>query len=378
MAKKQVEVMKCAHCQEELSVGARSCDSCGHYVVNDEALAVMVSQINKELFDHGVHIFKVGEGDESSASLQRISCGSLAIDKVLGGGIPCGARVELAGPDQAGKSTFAMHLATEVQKKGGKVLYIDVEQTFNPTYATAIGVDVDELLMCKPSTGTLALEVLLKTLPYVQLIILDSVAACAPNAELLKETKKDAKTGEIIDAQSMGGLARMMSAFQPKLMKAYTSNPDCITLFINQIRENLDVYSGEKYAYPGGRAIRHMYTARFLLDTSGAKSSKIVDSDGTYIGRRSKFTINKWKYGFARESVNIEIREHGIDKINDIMTVGHELGILTKSGAWWYYKEHKFQGEDNLRATLTEDEDLRLLIEGDIRNVIENKEAEDE
>ncbi len=316
------------------------------------ALEQALKQIEKQ-FGKG-SVMKLGE--KSDAKIETISSGSLALDAALGvGGYPRGRIIEIYGPESSGKTTVALHAIAEVQAKGGQAAFIDAEHALDPAYAQKLGVNIDELLLSQPDTGEQGLEIAeaLVRSGAVDIIVVDSVAALVPKAEI---------EGEMGDSH-MGLQARLMSQALRKLSGAINKSKT-IAIFINQIREKIGVMFGNPETTPGGRALKFYSTVR--LEVRRAETLK----QGTeMIGNRTKIKIVKNKVAppFRVAEVDIMYGE-GISKVGEIVDIGSELDILQKSGSWYSYNDERVgQGRENAKQFLKENPDIRHKIEMQIR-----------
>ncbi|MCH6266274.1 MULTISPECIES: recombinase RecA [Neobacillus] len=316
------------------------------------ALEMALKQIEKQ-FGKG-SIMKMGEQQETRIS--TVPSGSLALDVALGvGGYPRGRIIEIYGPESSGKTTVALHAIAEVQAKGGQAAFIDAEHALDPTYAQKLGVNIDELLLSQPDTGEQALEIAeaLVRSGAVDIIVIDSVAALVPKAEI---------EGEMGDAH-VGLQARLMSQALRKLSGAINKSKT-IAVFINQIREKVGVMFGNPETTPGGRALKFYSTIR--LEVRRAETLK----QGTeMVGNKTKIKVVKNKVAppFRTAEVDIMYGE-GISKEGEIVDMGSELEIVQKSGSWYSYSDQRIgQGRENAKLFLKENPDIRLDIQTKIR-----------
>jgi recombination protein RecA len=316
------------------------------------ALEQALKQIEKQ-FGKG-SIMKLGQ--KSDLEILTVPSGSLALDAALGvGGYPRGRIIEIYGPESSGKTTVALHAIAEVQAKGGQAAFIDAEHALDPKYAQNLGVNIDELLLSQPDTGEQALEIAeaLVRSGAVDIIVVDSVAALVPKAEI---------EGEMGDSH-MGLQARLMSQALRKLSGAINKSKT-IAIFINQIREKIGVMFGNPETTPGGRALKFYSTVR--LEVRRAETLK----QGTeMIGNRTKIKIVKNKVAppFRVAEVDIMYGE-GISKEGEIVDIGSEMDILQKSGSWYSYNDERVgQGRENAKQFLRENPDIRQKIEMQIR-----------
>ncbi len=319
------------------------------------ALETALSQIEKQ-FGRGA-VMRLGD-KETRLTIGAISTGSLALDIALGvGGIPRGRITEIFGPESAGKSTLAQHVIAEAQKAGGTAAYIDVEHTLDPQYARDLGIRIEDLLVSQPDTGEQALEICeaLVRSNAVDAIVIDSVAALVPRAEI---------EGEMGDSH-MGLQARLMSQAMRKLTPTISQTHTAV-IFINQLREKVGVVFGNPEVTPGGRALKFYSSVR--IDIRRVESVK----RGTdIVGNRVKAKIVKNKVAPPFKQAEFEIMfdtPRGISRTGDIVDLGVELGLVTKSGAFYSYGDLRIgQGRENAKNFLADNPDLAMTIETDIR-----------
>ena len=290
--------------------------------------------------------------------VEAISTGSLALDIATGvGGIPKGKIIEIFGPESSGKTTLALHVIAEAQKKGGIAVFIDAEHALDPKYAQKIGVDVDNLYISQPDYGEQALEIAESLLRSgaVDVIVIDSVAALVPKDEL---------EGEIGEAH-MGKQARLMAQALRKL-KSLAHNANAAVIFINQLREKIGVMFGNPETTPGGRALK--FFADMRLDVRRIGDAKEGDSK---IGSRVRVKVVKNKLAPPfREAEFDMIYGEGICKLCDLIDTASELGVIKKSGAWYSYGEIRLgQGRDQAKKFLQENPELAQEIEKRVREV---------
>lgn len=317
------------------------------------ALEMALKQIEKQ-FGKG-SIMKLGEKTETRIS--TISSGSLALDAALGvGGYPRGRIIEIYGPESSGKTTVALHAIAEVQAAGGQAAFIDAEHALDPAYAQKLGVNIDELLLSQPDTGEQALEIAeaLVRSGAVDIVVIDSVAALVPKAEI---------EGEMGDSH-VGLQARLMSQALRKLSGAINKSKT-IAIFINQIREKVGVMFGNPETTPGGRALKFYSTVR--LEVRRAETLK----QGTdMVGNKTKVKVVKNKVAppFRTAEVDIMYGE-GISKEGEVIDLGSELDIVQKSGSWYSYNEERLgQGRENAKAFLKENPEILKAIAQKIRD----------
>jgi recombination protein RecA len=321
------------------------------------ALELALSQIEKQ-FGRGA-IVKLG-GSEANPT-EVIPSGSLALDLALGvGGIPRGRVTEIFGPESAGKSTLAQHVMAEAQKKGGTAAYIDVEHAMDPGYARDLGIRLEDLLVAQPDTGEQALEICetLVRSNAVDIIVVDSVAALVPRAEI---------EGEMGDAH-VGLQARLMSQALRKLT-ATIARTSTSVIFINQLREKVGVVFGNPEVTPGGRALKFYASVR--IDIRPVDSIK---RGSDIVGRRVKAKIVKNKVAPPFRQAEFDIMfepPRGISRTGDILDLGVEHGTLTKSGAFYSYGDMRIgQGRENAKQFLDDNPELATEIENEIRRQV--------
>ncbi len=295
-------------------------------------------------------------GGDAKMEIDTVSSGSLALDIALGvGGYPKGRIIEIFGPESSGKTTFALHAIAEVQKLGGRAAFIDAEHALDPVYAKNLGVNIDELLLSQPDTGEQALEIcdaLVKS-AAINIIVIDSVAALVPQAEI---------EGEMGDSH-VGLQARLMSQALRKLAGTINKT-NTIAIFINQLREKVGVLFGNPETTTGGRALKFYSTIR--MDVRKAEAIKMGEN---IVGNYTKVKIVKNKVAPPFKSANIEIMYGtGVSKEGEIIDIATEDGILEKSGSWYSYNGEKLgQGRESVKAVLKENTKLRDELENKIR-----------
>lgn len=306
---------------------------------NEGGLEAALQRINKQYGEGSIWVM----GENASMDIDVIPTGCIALDLALGvAGLPRGRVVEIYGPESSGKSTLAQHVVAEAQKLGGTCAYVDAEHALDPVYARAIGVDVDSLLISQPDSGEQALEIadiLIKS-GDVDVIIIDSVAALVPRAEL---------EGEMGDA-SVGMHARMMSQAMRKLT-ANINRSNTLCVFINQIREKIGVMYGSPEVTTGGRALKYYSSVR--LDIRRIESIK---SGAEVIGNRTRVKVvkNKVSAPFRQAEFDIMYGE-GISATGSVLDVGVDQGIVTRSGAWYNFEgEQLGQGREAAKQYLTD------------------------
>jgi recombination protein RecA len=317
-----------------------------------KALEAALSQIERA-FGKG-SIMKLGAN--TAMEIEAVSTGSLGLDIALGiGGLPKGRIIEIYGPESSGKTTLALHCLAEAQKKGGICAFIDAEHALDPVYARKLGVNVDELLISQPDTGEQALEIAdtLVRSGAVEILVIDSVAALTPKAEL---------EGEMGD--SLPGLqARLMSQAMRKLT-ASISKTNCMVIFINQIRMKIGVMFGSPETTTGGNALKFYASVRLDIRRIGA----IKDRDEV-VGNQTRVKVVKNKVAPPFKMVEFDIMYgEGISKVGELVDLGVVAGVVEKSGSWYSYSGERIgQGRDNAKTFLREHPDMANAIEAAIR-----------
>ena len=318
-----------------------------------KALETAMAQIERS-FGKGA-IMRLG--DDPHMVVEAIPTGSLALDLALGiGGVPRGRIIEIYGPEASGKTTLALHIAAEAQKRGGEVAFIDAEHALDPDYARALGVDIENMLISQPDTGEQGLEICeaLVRSGALDVVVVDSVAALTPRAEI---------EGDMGDAH-VGLLARLMSQALRKLT-GVIGKTNTVCIFINQLREKVGVVYGNPEVTTGGRALKYYSSVR--IDVRRIEGLK--DSTGAFIGNRTRAKIVKNKVAppFREAEFDIMFGE-GISKIGEILDLGVKLGVVQKSGAWFNYGEMRLgQGRDNAKQFLKDHPEVSDEIEKIVR-----------
>lgn len=318
-----------------------------------KALESAISQIEKQ---HGKgSVMKLGD-PSAAMNIETVPTGSLSLDIALGlGGVPKGRIIEIYGPESSGKTTVALHMIAEVQKRGGIAGFIDAEHALDPVYAKAIGVDIDNLYISQPDFGEQALEI---TETFVRsgavdIVIIDSVAALVPKAEI---------DGDMGDSH-VGLHARLMSQALRKLT-GITSKSNCIVVFINQLREKVGVMFGNPETTTGGRALKFYSSIR--LDVRRIETLK---QGGEVVGNRARVKVVKNKIAPPFKEAEFDIMfGRGISREGDILDLAAENDIVNKSGAWYAYKGEKIgQGRENAKTTLQNNPEMMAEIEQAVR-----------
>ena len=318
-------------------------------------LDTVFSQIEKQ-FGEG-SLMKLGA--EQVKKIPAISTGALSIDLALGiGGVPKGRVIEIYGPESSGKTTLSLHIAAEAQKAGGVAAFIDAEHALDPIYASALGVDVDELLVSQPDTGEQALEIanMLIDSDGVDVVVIDSVAALVPQAEI------DGEMGQ----SHVGLQARLMSQALRKLTSSINKTQTTV-IFINQIREKIGVMWGSPETTSGGRALKFYASVR--IDIRRIETLKIgAEMIGNRV--RAKIVKNKVAPPFKEAQFDIMFGQ-GISREGSLLDVGVDHGIVRKAGAWFTYDEVQLgQGKENSKRFLRENADIALQLETDVYKAV--------
>jgi recombination protein RecA len=319
----------------------------------DKSLEMALMQIERQ-FGRG-SIMKLG-AEADRMGIEVIPTGSLAIDIALGvGGVPRGRVVEIFGPESSGKTTVALHMIAEAQRRGGVGAFIDAENALDPQYSKALGVNIDELLISQPDTGEQALEIteLLVRSAAVDIIVIDSVAALVPRAEI---------EGDIGDSH-VGLQARLMSQALRKLSNAINRS-NTIAIFINQLREKIGVMFGNPEVTPGGRALKFYSSVRIDL-----RKIDTIKKGTDIVGNRVRARIVKNKVAPPFRNAEFDIMYgEGISLEGDILDLGVAHGIVKKSGAWYMFGEDQLgQGRENAKTFLSEHADISQKVESLIR-----------
>ena len=321
-----------------------------------KALELAIGQIEKQ-FGRG-SIMRLGEA-QARLNVEAIPTGSLALDLALGiGGIPRGRVTEIYGQESAGKSTVALSVMAQAQKAGGMAAYIDVEHALDPSYAEALGIKVDELLISQPDTGEQALEICeaLVRSNAIDIVVIDSVAALVPRAEI---------EGDMGDAH-VGLQARLMSQALRKLTAAIARSRTAV-IFINQLREKVGIVFGNPETTPGGRALKYYASVRIEL-----RRVETLKQGTTVVGSRVKARVVKNKvappFHVAEFDIMVTGKQIGISREGDILDLGVEAGIIRKTGAFFSYGDVRLgQGRENAKEFLRANPDLAAEIEMEIR-----------
>lgn len=298
-------------------------------------------------------------GDRANVEVDSISSGSIAIDYALGvGGYPKGRIIEIYGPESSGKTTLALHAIAEVQKKGGKAAFIDAENSIDPMYAKALGVNIDDLILSQPDSGEQALEIteLLIKSGAIDLIVIDSVAALVPQAEL---------DGEMSDSH-MGLQARLMSKAMRKLA-GVMNRSDCTAIFINQLREKIGIMFGNPETTTGGKALK--FYASIRIDV---RKSEAIKNGTDIIGNKVNVKIVKNKVAPPFKVATVDIMYgKGISRMGELIELAVDRDIVQKAGAWFSYKGEKIgQGKEAVRAFLTANPVIAQTVETELKQIM--------
>ena len=328
--------------------------------VNDKkaALETVLARIERECGKGS--IMRLGEN--SAMNVSAVSTGSLTLDFALGiGGIPRGRITEIYGPESSGKTTIALHVIAEVQKQGGEAAFIDAEHALDPVYAKKLGVDTSNLLVSQPDHGEQALEIAetLVNSGAIDIIVIDSVAALVPRQEIEGD----------MGASHVGVQARLMSQAMRKLSGTIAKS-NCIVIFTNQLREKVGVMYGNPEVTTGGRALKFYASVR--IDVRRADSIK---NGSEVIGARTKCKVVKNKVAPPFKTAEFDILYgSGISKSTEIIDMAIQLGVIEKSGAWFYYDGQRLgQGKENVRKLIEENSELLDTLEALVREKAKNE-----
>ncbi|WP_181950054.1 recombinase RecA [Erysipelothrix piscisicarius] len=321
----------------------------------DKVLDDAIKQIEKQ-FGKG-SIMRLG--DRAAVDIDAISSGSLSLDAALGiGGYPKGRIIEIYGPESSGKTTLALHAIAEVQKAGGKAAFIDAENAIDPIYAQNLGVNIDDLILSQPDSGEQGLEIVdvLVRSGAVDLIVVDSVAALVPQAEL---------DGEMGDAQ-VGLQARMMSKAMRKLSGGMNRG-ECTAIFINQLREKVGIMFGNPETTPGGRALKFYSSVRLDI-----RRSEQIKQGTDIVGNKANIKVVKNKVAPPFRTTQVEIiYGKGISYIGEVIDLCVQYDFINKSGSWYSYKDEKIgQGREAVRSFLEDNPKITEEIAAQIREII--------
>ncbi len=316
-----------------------------------KALETAISQIEKS-YGKG-SIMRLGQGLQ--VNVEALPTGSLALDFALGiGGVPRGRIIEIYGPESCGKTTLALHIVAQAQKRGGEAAYIDVEHALEPAYARALGVNIENLLISQPDTGedALAITETLVRSGAVDVVVVDSVAALVPRTEI------EGEMGE----SSVGVVARLMSQALRKLA-GVISKTNCVVIFINQLREKIGVMYGNPETTPGGRALKYFASVRIDM-----RRIETLKNGSEVVGNRTRAKIVKNKVAppFREAEFDIMYGE-GISRYGELVDLGVKLELIEKGGAWFTFGDVRIQGKDGMRQYLVDNPDEADKLEEQIR-----------
>ena len=329
-------------------------------VSNDKTLDQVLLDIEKQ-FGKGA-VMKLGEREHQK--IDTVPSGSISLDIALGiGGYPKGRIIEIFGPESSGKTTFALHAIAEAQKNGGRAAFVDAEHALDPVYASKLGVNINDLLLSQPDNGEQALEICeaLVRSGAISIIVIDSVAALVPQAEI---------EGEMGDSH-VGLQARLMSQALRKL-SGIVNKTNTVVIFINQLREKVGIMFGNPEVTPGGRALKFYSSIRLEI-----RKGEQIKLGSEAIGNRTNIKVvkNKMAPPFKTCSVDI-IYGEGVSITGEIVDLGVEAGVLEKSGAWYSYNGDKIgQGKENVKEWLKNNQKSREEIEKKVRNYFEKNDA---
>ncbi len=328
-----------------------------------KALETALAQIEKK-YGKGA-IMRLGEN--RTMNIEAISTGSLTLDDATGiGGLPRGRIVEIYGPESSGKTTLALHIVAEAQKLGGEAAFVDAEHALDPVYAANLGVDIDSLLISQPDNGEQALEITeaLARSGAIDVVVVDSVAALVPKAEI---------EGDMGDSH-VGLHARLMSQALRKLTGAIAKS-NTLVIFINQLREKVGVVYGNPEVTTGGRALKFYSTIRIDV----RKADQLKGQGGEVIGSRTKCKVVKNKVAPPFKTAEFDIMYGaGISKTGEMVDLGVDTGVITKSGAWFSYGDMRLgQGRENVKIYFEQHPEFSAEIEEKIKEARKNKDTED-
>ena len=320
-----------------------------------EAIEMALLQIEKS-FGKGA-VMKLG--DRQQLNVDALPTGALSLDIALGiGGLPKGRIIEIYGPESSGKTTVALHVIAEAQKRGGEVAFVDAEHALDPVYAKNLGVKVEDLIVSQPDTGEQALEIaeMLVRSNAIDVVVIDSVAALVPKAEI---------EGEMGDSH-VGLHARLMSQALRKLA-GVINRTNTIVIFINQLREKVGVVYGNPEVTTGGRALKFYASVRMEI-----RKAELIKQGTEVIGARTKAKVVKNKVAPPFKEAEFDIMYgEGISKVGCILDIGAACGIINKSGTWYNYNDERIgQGRENAKNFLTEHPEIKEKIETEIRDIL--------
>lgn len=326
----------------------------------DKTLEQVMKDIEKQ-FGKGA-VMKLGE--HAHQKVEVISSGSITLDTALGiGGYPKGRIVEIYGPESSGKTTFALHAIAEAQKNGGKAAFIDAEHALDPVYASKLGVNINELLLSQPDNGEQALEICeaLVRSGAISIIVIDSVAALVPQAEI---------EGEMGDSH-VGLQARLMSQALRKL-SGVINKTNTVAIFINQLREKVGVMFGNPEVTPGGRALKFYSSVRLEI-----RRGEQIKLGTDIIGNKANIKVVKNKMAPPFKTCSVDIMYGtGISKYGELVDLGAQANVLEKSGAWYSYKSEKIgQGKENVKEWLKKNPEETKKIAQEVRKFFANNDT---
>jgi recombination protein RecA len=326
-----------------------------------KAVQFAIDQIEKQ---HGKgSIMRLS--DTKVVNIDAISTGCMSLDAAIGiGGVPKGRITEIYGPESSGKTTICLHIIAEAQKKGGIAAFVDTEHALDVNYAQRLGIDLNSLLLSQPNFGEQALEIVetLVRSGAIDVIVIDSVAALTPRIEI---------EGEMGDAQ-MGSHARLMSQAMRKLNSAIGKSHTAV-LFTNQLRSKIGVVYGNPETTTGGNALKFYASVRLDI-----RRKEVIKSGDEILGTRVKVKVVKNKVAPPFKQVEFDINyNEGISRLGDLIDVATEYGIITKSGAWFTYKNERIQGREGLKKLLSENKDSFTELENEVKKKL-NISKEDE
>lgn len=329
----------------------------------DQLLSDVVKQIEKE-YGKG-SIMKLGE--RTGVDVEPIPSGSLLLDKALGiGGYPKGRIIEIYGPESSGKTTLALHAVAEVQKKGGRAAFIDAENAIDPVYAKHLGVNIDELILSQPDSGEQALNIMMMLIESgaVDLVVIDSVAALVPQAEL------DGEMGEL----QVGAQARMMSKAMRKIA-GIMNHYDCTAIFINQLRMKVGTVYGNPETTPGGFALKFYSSVRIEI-----RKSEAIKNGAEVIGNKVNVKIVKNKVAAPFRKCQLEITYgQGLSALSELIDLAVDYDIIKKSGSWYSYQGDKIgQGKEASKEFLKSNPEIRDEIQKKIQELFLNSSLSDD
>ncbi|WKS94782.1 recombinase RecA [Riemerella columbina] len=329
-----------------------------------KALAAVLEKLDKA-YGKGT-VMKLGDGIVDN-NIEVISSGSLGLDLALGvGGYPKGRIVEIYGPESSGKTTLTLHAIAEAQKSGGVAAFIDAEHAFDMSYAERLGINLQELIISQPDNGEQALEIADNLIRSggVDIVVIDSVAALTPKAEI---------DGDMGDSK-MGLHARLMSQALRKLTSSI-SKTKCTVIFINQLRDKIGVMFGSPETTTGGNALKFYASVRIDIRRQLSDTGKIKDKAGNVIGNRTRVKVVKNKVAPPFKSAEFDVMYgEGVSKTGEILDVATELGIISKSGSWFSYGDTRLgQGRDTIKELIKDNPELAEELEQKIREQLQAK-----